>query len=360
MVLSVLFTHIKHRATRMQHQPPTLYLQADNCYAENKNQFMLAFLSMLVLRGVFREIYLYFLPSGHTHEDVDQMFSVFRKELNISSAELPEDLLALLERAYVAEATCPSFLEIMQVWDWKVWLGQHINDVQHQSQPRAFRFFQHEDVVVCQAKKGATDGLWGDMHCILPHLPPGSPAPIPRTPLPEKTVAQTTYALRSDVIAAEKKSRWAGILEQQPGEPVDDDESFWFGLPQATPIQPMTQNNSNAGYTDLVVTPRATPARQDMSFRKNDFIAIHADQTQLPHRAAPFWIAQIAKVCKAKLKVRYWAQKGPKWIPDTSYTAEDYIWPTAVLTKLQNFNATHVLTKTNKNQILQIIKQKHC
>ena len=117
MVLSVLFTHIKHRATRMQHQPPTLYLQADNCYAKNKNQFMLAFLSMLVLCGVFREIYLYFLPSGHTHEDVDQMFSVFRKELNISSAELPEDLLALL---------CSSIVNL--IWsDHTLWLC-HMQD----------------------------------------------------------------------------------------------------------------------------------------------------------------------------------------------------------------------------------------
>jgi hypothetical protein len=32
--------------------------------------------------GYFEEIHVSFLPAGHTHEDIDQMFSIFRKYLN--------------------------------------------------------------------------------------------------------------------------------------------------------------------------------------------------------------------------------------------------------------------------------------
>ena len=48
--------------------PPVLFLQADNCWRENKNRFVMGYLSWLIKRGIFREIYLSFLPVGHTHE----------------------------------------------------------------------------------------------------------------------------------------------------------------------------------------------------------------------------------------------------------------------------------------------------
>jgi len=56
--------------------PPTLFLQADNCGRENKNRYFLAYLSWLVQKGIFKEIYLSFLPVGHTHEVSFRLFFV--------------------------------------------------------------------------------------------------------------------------------------------------------------------------------------------------------------------------------------------------------------------------------------------
>ncbi len=36
--------------------PPTMYLQLDNCYRENKNQLFFAFMAYLVLKDVFVEV----------------------------------------------------------------------------------------------------------------------------------------------------------------------------------------------------------------------------------------------------------------------------------------------------------------
>lgn len=55
--------------------PPTLYLQLDNTCRENKNKTVFAYLSLLVKQGVFKRIYLGFLPVGHTHFGCDQVFS---------------------------------------------------------------------------------------------------------------------------------------------------------------------------------------------------------------------------------------------------------------------------------------------
>jgi len=51
----------------VQHLPPTMTLQLDNACGDNKNRFVFAFCSLLVHRGVFREIFINFLIVGHTH-----------------------------------------------------------------------------------------------------------------------------------------------------------------------------------------------------------------------------------------------------------------------------------------------------
>ena len=42
---------------------------------ENKNRYLFAYLKSLVDCGLFDHIYLNFLPVGHTHCDIDQLFS---------------------------------------------------------------------------------------------------------------------------------------------------------------------------------------------------------------------------------------------------------------------------------------------
>jgi hypothetical protein len=43
----------------------------DNCVKDNKNKYLLAFLSLLMAKEVFQEVKLKFLVVGHTHEDID-------------------------------------------------------------------------------------------------------------------------------------------------------------------------------------------------------------------------------------------------------------------------------------------------
>jgi hypothetical protein len=54
--------------------PPVLYLQLDNTTRKNKNQFVFAYLNMLVELGVSKKVKVGFLMVGHTHNQIDQMF----------------------------------------------------------------------------------------------------------------------------------------------------------------------------------------------------------------------------------------------------------------------------------------------
>ena len=60
---------------KLPHNDPVLYLQMDNC-SENKNKTLFAFLADLVSKNVFNEVHVGFLMVGHTHEDIDQFFSI--------------------------------------------------------------------------------------------------------------------------------------------------------------------------------------------------------------------------------------------------------------------------------------------
>ncbi len=48
--------------------------QADTAGGENKNQWVMRYLSLLVERGCFRSTCLALLQVGHTHEDIDAIF----------------------------------------------------------------------------------------------------------------------------------------------------------------------------------------------------------------------------------------------------------------------------------------------
>jgi hypothetical protein len=59
----------------------TLLLQMNNCVKDNKNRYLLAFLSLLTTREVFEEVKLGFLVVDHTLEDIDRCFGYLSKNL---------------------------------------------------------------------------------------------------------------------------------------------------------------------------------------------------------------------------------------------------------------------------------------
>lgn len=52
-----------------------LVLQLDNTVAENKNNILTAMAAALVDTGVVRTVTLVFMMVGHTHNEIDQVFS---------------------------------------------------------------------------------------------------------------------------------------------------------------------------------------------------------------------------------------------------------------------------------------------
>ena len=161
LTLTTLFSHLVFQRRRGK-LGSTLYLQMDNCARENKNRHHLAFCHVLVEKRWFKDIFVTFLPTGHTHEDIDRMFRRYHDLRKCEDCDTASDFIAL----WVTEAyrTCiPKVKYVTRRYDWKAWLDPHLHDMGQHSFFRAFHFFRDancNDLVVFKVKRSPLDDTW--------------------------------------------------------------------------------------------------------------------------------------------------------------------------------------------------------
>ena len=141
--------------------PENLLLQLDNCARENKNRYLFAYLSLLVARGVFKTIQLGFVMVGHTHEDIDAMFSIFSQKLRVGqNFTLPH----LMDTLRTSSTSCPAPFLLTQVPDFKNFCDGYLCDGQEaligHSKPLQFFFFINGETPVIQYKIHVASPDW--------------------------------------------------------------------------------------------------------------------------------------------------------------------------------------------------------
>jgi hypothetical protein len=109
-------------------QPTTLYLQLDNTSKQNKNRYVFAFLAWLVVLGLLTDVLVSFLPVGHTHEDIDQMFSRFNSYLRHHDAHSRPELFSALQSAYHSSHGLSVKVEYLDRWtNFSGWVHDYLN-----------------------------------------------------------------------------------------------------------------------------------------------------------------------------------------------------------------------------------------
>jgi hypothetical protein len=105
--------------------PRTICINADHA-SDNKCWSVLLFLAMLVFHGYTREVYLSFLLVGHTHEDIDQLFSVLSRYLKkLGKVMGPHEFQTELANALHKQSGAT--IELMHtVLDWDSYLRPHL------------------------------------------------------------------------------------------------------------------------------------------------------------------------------------------------------------------------------------------
>jgi hypothetical protein len=108
-----------------QRLPPNLHIQMDNTTTDNKTKVHFLATRHLVQAGVFKSVMTGFLPVGHTHEDIDQSFSVIARHLYSHPCDTFEELVQACLDSF-AIPTSARVLLPEELRDIKAWLGKPV------------------------------------------------------------------------------------------------------------------------------------------------------------------------------------------------------------------------------------------
>ena len=90
--------------------------------------------------GVFEKVILGFLPVGHTHEDIDQMFSRLAVYLHKHRAFSPEELAVCVQRSYRKDEERPTVAHWTSVANISDWMKPYAVDFKDHTRFRHFKF----------------------------------------------------------------------------------------------------------------------------------------------------------------------------------------------------------------------------
>jgi hypothetical protein len=140
LVINILYLHLYEMFSSNKVRAPVLYVQADNCYKENKNKWVMFFCALLVSWGWFEEVYMSFLPVGHTHEDIDRLFSYLRIILSCDEYNTLMALISkIMPRAYNTRMKPVAKIQPLE-YDWKAWFTGYMPEIHGHSGPHTFHF----------------------------------------------------------------------------------------------------------------------------------------------------------------------------------------------------------------------------
>jgi hypothetical protein len=116
------------KATGQTKLPDILHLQLDNCVKENKCNEFYAFLYYLVYIGAFKEIYASYCVVGHTHIDIDQVFSRLSCRLRKGHVTFTE-FMAAMQDSYTYMGRKAEIERVEHVAHWGHAVHPHFVDV---------------------------------------------------------------------------------------------------------------------------------------------------------------------------------------------------------------------------------------
>eukprot|EP00438_Fugacium_kawagutii_P014325 Skav210906 [mRNA] locus=scaffold2900:307797:309425:+ [translate_table: standard] len=132
--METLALSLQHLFEQSSSMALSIHLQQDNCYREGKNRFVMCFLLLLQVLGVFRFASMGFLRTCHSHEDVDQIFGQVARLLMGKRCDSASDMINLLEQCIEQgqpseqsgriRGSVASVSKLDQISCWKQFAGQ--------------------------------------------------------------------------------------------------------------------------------------------------------------------------------------------------------------------------------------------
>ncbi|KAK3275726.1 hypothetical protein CYMTET_16163 [Cymbomonas tetramitiformis] len=164
----------------------------------NKSKLMLAYAAWLIHTDVFRKVKLSFLLVGHTHENIDQMFSRFSVRLRRKQAWTLDEMIEVAQECFTDGVTCE---HTEKIFDFSSWFDGHVFDCHNILAQQAFKFKKDEHGEVgMQYKQYSISPKWLP-ETPLPKLastpPVAGPGYIKPIPFTEEGIEKLEHALQA-------------------------------------------------------------------------------------------------------------------------------------------------------------------
>ncbi len=177
IVISIIWSYLVEFYCNYKKFPKHINIQSDNAVKELKNRFILGFFSIIINLNYIESVNISMLPVGHTHVDIDQMFSILSKKLRKSNIECLSKLIQISQSAFNKEETKPEIRLLFQCWDIKKWINEKLQPFKGIKSFSSFSIRKSEDnnYPVVFYKKFSTDSDWiGSFEAIrfVPQNPP--------------------------------------------------------------------------------------------------------------------------------------------------------------------------------------------
>ena len=157
--VSILFDVLLFVKEKLGNLPRKLLVQSDNCSRELKNQFVLGFYWVLVEIGVFEEVVVSHMPVGHTHGDVDQIFSIFASRLR--NLELPTFEMLLSELRKISINSQPIIVkEMLYTTDFVQHITKHLQPMSGHTSFFQFKIRKENKITKMFVKQDVLEKVW--------------------------------------------------------------------------------------------------------------------------------------------------------------------------------------------------------
>lgn len=300
--------------------PRNLYVQLDNCTRENKNKFFLGYLEYLVAQRVFDTVEASFLPVGHTHEDVDQLFSRTSERLRSHDAVTMQEMHEQLRAVYNSKTTV-RHMKYVANWSGLCIQARALAKVTHFSQYRYFHFNRrsvrgtqsNDTLTQCTVKVGCKDEwrpirIDGDTNrgflVLVPQLR-HTPPTIISLPTGKEEISRRFDSEESRINNTKKLRELVELRDHVFRARTD---IFHWDLGECVELQSMTalnviqpsvqdadqedsEDGSNARSEPVAVTTEDL-IRNDFTYEVNSYVAVQTDCSD----GAAFWLGKVSRV----------------------------------------------------------------
>ncbi|KAI0230529.1 hypothetical protein LSAT2_019139 [Lamellibrachia satsuma] len=154
-----VISYLHHFFLRYELGEEVVHLHCDNCAGQNKNRYMLFYLTWRTIHGLHQSIELNFMVAGHTKFGPDWCFGLLKQKFRRTPVSCLDDMVRVTEESTVTGINIAQLVGTenqdvkVPLYNWQTFLADSFRPLLGMKQFQHFRFLSEEPGVVFARKQ---------------------------------------------------------------------------------------------------------------------------------------------------------------------------------------------------------------